>query len=211
MKKILSMLLVLSMLLGCSVAMAEMGVQVIGGPDVDSEPVSLDDVKLNTKVTIDGYGELTLTQFTYENRLLSYEAGSSINAMGYDSGADADFAILRADITNIAVTARDFLANCEVKCVFDDVYEYQGWVYQYNYDNKTGEYSYSRFSNGDCVGYTDAQTFVIAKDDNFAINPMYTGHYCFGCTLPNAVVNSKKPLRIVIMMDGNEITYNIRK
>lgn len=45
----------------------------------------------------------------------------------------------------------------------------------------------------------------------FAAGPMYTGHYAFGCTLPNAVVNSKKPLRMVITIDGNELTYNIRK
>lgn len=45
----LSKLLLLSVLLGCSAALAEgMGVQVIGGPAVETEPVSLDDLKLET-------------------------------------------------------------------------------------------------------------------------------------------------------------------
>ena len=55
------------------------------------------------------------------------------------------------------------------------------------------------------------KNWVIDPADNFEIDPMYSGHYVFGCTLPNAVVNSEKPLRMVITIDGNELTYNIRK
>lgn len=209
MKKMLSLILVFSLLLGCSAAMAEMGVQVIGGPDVKTEPVSLDDVKLNTTVTIDGYADVLFTEFSYKDILGFYLQGRhdvQYNNYQYQSGADADYAVLRVDLTNLATRDKQFLENCEVEVVYDDVYEYAGWCYQYNYNNEPRNDSwYGSFSN---IQNTE---FVIHKDDVFAIGPMYTGHYAFGCTLPNAVINSKKPLRLVITIDGNEITYNIRK
>lgn len=212
MKKILSVLLVLSMLLSASAALAEgMGVQVIGGSETETEPVSLDDIKLNVLTTIEGYGDFTFTSIDYQNRLRSYTSGSNGNAKGYDSGADAEYVILRADITNTSLNSHDFLSDCTVIVVFDDRYEYQGWYYQYNYNNISGIYSYAEFSDRENVGYTDSQTFVIDPADNYPIDPMYTGHFCFGCTLPNAVVNSKAPLKMIITIDGNELTYNIRK
>ena len=56
MKKILSVLLVLSMLLSASAALAEgMGVQVIGGPEIETEPVALDDLKIGEEAEIEGY------------------------------------------------------------------------------------------------------------------------------------------------------------
>ena len=47
----------------------------------------------------------------------------------------------------------------------------------------------------------------LKSKDGFIVD----GHYAFGCTLPNSVVKSKKPLSMVININGNEITYNIRK
>lgn len=210
MKKIISILLVLSMLLGCS-AMAEMGVQVIGGPDTETEPVSLDDVKLNVEAEIDGYGIFLPNEFAFADWLGFYRKGYNEpswnnNNWRYRSGNDAEYAILRVDITNTATDQRDFLANCEVKAVYDDVYEYAGWYYQVNYDNKT----YYDSDYGEDNRKQNVR-WAINAADNFAIGPMYTGHYIFGCTLPNAVVNAKKPLKLIITIDGNEITYNIRK
>lgn len=212
MKRILSMLLVLSMLLGCAAA-AEMGVQVIGGIGVDTEPVSLDDIKLNAAVSIDGYAEILLTEFSYKDILGFYKQGKNemdpYSDWYYASGEDAEFAVLRADLTNLATMDKQFLENCEVRVVFDNTYEYGGWCYQYNYDNKTDSWMVND-PYGSLRGIQNKEC-VIHKDDVFAIGPMYTGHYAFGCTLPNAVVNSKKPLRMVITIDGNELTYNIRK
>lgn len=210
MKKILSMLLVLSMLLTASAALAEnMGVQVIGGPATETEPVSLDDFKLNTEAEIEGYGILYATEFVFKDQLGYYRSGKTDvydTSDFYKSGNEADYALLKMDITNTSTKPHDFLASCEVKVVFDDVYEYGGWFYQYNYNNKT----YKSNNSGE-----DSQkqntNWVINAADQFAIDPMYQGHFVFGCTLPNAVVNSKAPLRMTIMIDGNEITYNIRK
>lgn len=210
MKKILSVLLVLSMLLSASAALAEgMGVQVIGGPETETEPVSLDDFKLNTEAEIEGYGLLCATEFVFKDQLGYYRSGKKEvydSSDFYRSGNEADYALLKMDITNISTKPHDFLASCEVKVVFDDVYEYGGWFYQYNYNNKT----YKSNNSGE-----DSQkqntNWVINAADQFAIDPMYQGHFVFGCTLPNAVVNSKAPLKMIITIDGNEITYNIRK
>ena len=199
MKKILSMLLVLMMLLTASVALADgMGVQVIGGPETETEPVSLDDMKLNIDAEIDGYAILTPTSFVWLDTFEYYHAGGK-NSSSFESGADAEYALLRFDITNTKPTLKNFLENVEVKAIYDDSYEYAGWFYQYDYNHGRN------WTN------QNSEEIVILKDEFFAVDPMYTGHYCFGCTLPNAVVNSKKPLRLVITIDGNELTYNIRK
>ena len=212
MKKILSVLLVLSMLLAASAALAEgMGVQVIGGPETETEPVSLDDIKLNADIEIEGYGIICPTTFWFGDVLGHYKAGETsvgwdADSRLYKSGSEAEYAVLRMDITNLSRTSVNFLANVEVKVVFDEVYEYGGWSYQYNYNNQP-----SNDSNYGTASNKQNTEFVILPADNFDIGPMYQGHYCFGCTLPNAVVNSKAPLKMIITIDGNELTYNIRK
>lgn len=205
MKKILSILLALLMLLSASAALAEnMGIQMIGGPDMETEPVSLDDVKLNVDIEIEGYGILTPTSFEYSDTLRYYKKGEHNTDYHqecyYSSGIEADYALFRMDITNTQINAADFTKSATVVVWYDDVYQYAGWVYQYNYNNVD--------NHGDRGG---GDVRVINTEDNFVIDPMYEGHYLFGCTLPNAVVNGKKPLRIVITLDDNEITYNIRK
>lgn len=234
MKKILAMLLALSLLLGCSAAMAEMGVQVIGGENTSTQPVSLDDVQLKSTVEIPGWGDITPLSFDVWDCVMvrkpgmlgtisCYDhSGSYIRPDGYDeyycfklkiecanhavdgypwwsedfvthyeSGTQADFAFLTMDILNTTTGKVDFLKDCSVKVIFDDTVEYAGWSYQCDMDLNR------------CTW--------ISSENNFVIDPYYAGHYVFGCTLPNAVVNSKKPLRMEITIDGNEITYNIRK
>lgn len=216
MKKILSMLLVLMMLLSAAVALAEdgMGVQVIGGPETETEQVSLDDIKLNAEIEIEGYATITPTSFAFQDGLGAYEAGQNRpglpGARYYDyywSRTEAEYAILFMDMLNITAKPQDYLANCEVKVVYDDSFEYAGWYYQRNYDNLTNDWCYELDADKDHQNIN----WAINAADQFAIDPMYQGHYIFGCTLPNAVVNSKKPLRLVITIDGNELTYNIRK
>lgn len=199
--------MIMALAMQVTVFAGDMEVQVIGGPDVDSSPVSLDDIKLESNIDIDGYATINPTSFEYVDFLNSYREGRHDCEWGqwdsYQSGNDADYALLRMDIINLNTKGKNFLENCDVKVVFDDTYEYGGWFYQYNYDN--GTISSNPFANEQNVN-------IVIKDvDNFTIDPMYAGHYCFGATLPNAVVNSKKPLAMTITIDGNEITYNIRK
>ena len=215
MKKILSMLLVLMMLLTASAALADgMGVQVIGGPETETEPVSLDDVIIGTGVEIPGYGIITPTDFRFKDILTQYQAGRGSDnpyyyGSNFESGEEAEYAVLSMDILNTTTKTHQYIGNCSVIVVYDDTYEYGGWCYQRNYNNKTNNNIYSGGVKEDCGKQNT--NWVIDPADNFEIDPMYAGHYVFGCTLPNAVVNSKKPLRLVITIDGNELTYNIRK
>ncbi len=208
MKKMLALLVVLTLVPFTALA-ADMGVVFIGGPEMETEPVSLDDIQLNEEVDVPGYGVITVTSFTFTDGLGYY--GQGYNYVGnteayYWSGKEAEFAVLYMDILNTATSGKDFLANCEVKAVYDDIYEYGGWSYQRNYNNASyGDASLDADKNKQNVNW------VINPADQFTIDPMYLGHYVFGAALPNAVVNSDKPLMLIITIDGNEITYNIRK
>lgn len=222
MKKFFSMLIVLSILLGCSAALAsDLGVQVIGGSDAESIPVSLDDVQIDSSVDIPGWGEITPTLYRVQDCFLQRKKGVSdeiyaylTNSGGnikcskhyedqrytyysdyevahYESKTEADFACLFMDILNNTSKPKNYGKDVTVKAVFDDNIEYQGWFRQRNSDLNLCKW--------------------IDPEDNFSIDPYYVGHYVFGCTLPNTVLNSTKPLRIEISIDGNEITYNVRK
>ena len=208
MKRIYCLVIAMLILMIPFGALAEMGVQIIGGSE--TEAVSLDDMKLNVEATIDEYAIINLTECTFVDEIGYYEQGKPriINShdRSYKSGTEAEYLILRADIINLATTTRNFLQNCEVIALYDDVYQYAGWCYQYNYNYGTDGYDRGP------VGSSNQQNFkwVIDHADEFSIGPMYEGHYCFGCSLPNTVVNSKAPLKMVISLDGNEITYKIR-
>ena len=210
MKKIISMLLVFSLLIGCSAAFAEgFGVQVIGGPETESEPVSLDNVKLGREIEIEGYGILCPDKHLIEEGFCVYKAGSNQRVTENRAGSDADFLIFYMDITNNTASEKDYLGQVSVKVVFDGVYEYGGWYFQRNYNNKT----WGSRSDAPWTDYNNKQNTMYGIDhaDEFSIGPWYQGHYIFGCTLPNAVLNSTKPLKMIITLDGNEITYNVRK
>ena len=91
MKKILSVLLVLSMLLSASAALAEgMGVQVIGGPEIETEPVALDDLKIGEEAEIEGYALFKPLRFAWEDRLAYINPGVATGE--YESGSDAQYA-----------------------------------------------------------------------------------------------------------------------
>ena len=210
MKKLISVALVFVMFVTyASITYAgDMGVQIIGGQETETEPVSLDDIKLGVEVTIDGYGRLTPIAYTVQDTLGFYAQGRSepSNDWWYRSGQEADYVILKMDIVNLAMRDKNFLENVEIKAIYNDKYEYGGWAYQFNYDNKISDWSpYGEYNK------KQNMEFAIAEADIFPIGSMYQGHYCFGATLPNAVVNAKEPLRMIITIDGNEITYNIRK
>lgn len=197
MRKILSIILVLSILLSCAAATAEIGIQIISD---ESESISFDDIKPNVSVELYDNALINMTAFEWVDQLWSYPKDRHDGYLCFpiNSGSEQEHAIVRMDIVNLTLANKNFLAEAQVQAVFDDKYVYSGWMYQNNYDYGT-------------EGNSNPQWNVIDPSENFSIGPMYTGHYAFGCTLPNAVVNSKKPLRMEITIDGNEIIYNIRK
>ncbi len=213
MKKIVSLLVVL--LLIASTGLAEMVIQIIEQENAAQTPFR-GSIKLEEPTTIEDYAELLATAYGSQDVLGYYFEGMKIldnsspgiNGDYYYSGADAEYCILRMDITNLELGEKDFLEKAEVKAVFDNKYEYRGWAYQLNYNNGVeGTWGWEK------LGYGGRQNteFVIDQNDQFPIGPMYTGHYFFGCTLPNAIIESNKPLRLEIKLDEHEITYIVRK
>ena len=127
------------------------------------------------------------------------------NASFKESGNEADYAWLKVDITNLQKTDATFMKDMTVKVIYDDEYEYDGWIRQFNYD----------FSKSEIYRYQEKNTIgwpvCLSPVDELAIKPMYKGHYVFGCTLPNSVVEDKNaPLRMIITMNDHKLIYNIR-
>ncbi len=247
MKKILSILLVLSLLFGCTIAMAEdLGVQVIGGNNGVVETLSLDDMKLGESYKISGYATVKPLDFYYVDYFAQYQSGKNgelsikgsngnddhvyvepdqgnysnenyaIYASWKDSGETAEFALLHMDLVNLGKAEIGFMAEATVKVVYDDEYEFGGWVRQINYDYFKRVYSVGGGSvhsghaadGGDPLYESDLFLDPGAEEK---VATMYTGHYVFGCTLPNEVVTTKESLKIIITLGDNELTYNIRK
>lgn len=125
----------------------------------------------------------------------------------YESGVDADFAILWADIVNQNNEPKDYLDGCEVKVYEGGASVYDGWAAQQNYDN------FAKFGDeyGEDSGKQNRR-WVINPSDNFAIPSQGEGHYLFVCNLLNSVVNGNDSLKMVITLQGGKkITYEIRE
>ena len=205
-KTLVSLLMVIAITLSCYAADNSMGIQMIGGPGVDTTPVSLDNMKVGETVTIDGYGRITITEVGTIDIIDYYQQGKrNIGDWGNDnrrrenSGVEAEFYIVKMDIVNLSLQPTNFLKNCTVVATYDDVYKFGGWCHQFNWNNTFG------------YGTDTNKKAYIDDADQFEISPMYAGHYIFGVTLPNAVIEADEPLSIVINIGGNELTYVVRK
>lgn len=227
MKKFLILTVIVAIFASMAVASAEdLGVQVIGGEN-ETIPVSLDDLQINATAEIPGYADVTITCSVFTDAFLSVVKGldnsqydntfwytekedgyvsetKSYHYIEYDekwwsekqvvlneSKTQAEFLMVRMNVLNKSGVSEDFISKVEVVVVFDDETKFNGWVRQYDFDLTSDK--------------------PLNPADNFAIDPYYEGHYVFGCTLPNAVVNSDAPLRMEIKLGENELTYNIRK
>ncbi len=233
MKKLVTLILAAMLLLSCVYA-EDLGVQVIGGPNVKNEPLSLDDMQIEAIYTIDGYAKVSPRLFSIVNHFGQFNKDADYNArrndrrnsnsvynhenalkgdyIDYysnaswkDSGVNADFLWLQIDVTNLQKVDVKFMEDATVKVVYAEEYEFNGWVRQINFDHTAHVYRYG-------VDTTTAPYCVMDPANEEAIGMMYTGTYVFGCTVPNAVVEDKtSPLAVVITLGGNELTYHIRK
>ena len=231
MRKMLTMVLALLLALSMSSAYAEdLGIQVIGGPNAATQTQSLDDIQVGTTYTLDGFAKVTPVEYLvvdyfaqfnkdadYTNIPHGYGAShvyfeSPIHtyddyykdASWQDSGMNAEFIWLKLDITNLQKEPISFMKNIEVKVTYDGEYEFAGWVRQINYDYNIICYRYGSTTKG-------GATIVMNPANEEAINPMYTGTYVIGCTLPNSVFEDKAPLNIEIDIAGNQLTYQVKK
>jgi hypothetical protein len=219
----------------------DLGIQVIGGPEAALTPQSLDDMQLGQVYTIDGYAKVEPVEFMMADFFAQFNKDANYANVGgnksaneaqvfvdkvnkdfyynwrwyeaywNDSGVNADFAWLMMDITNLQKKGVNFMENASVKVIYQDDYEFAGWVRQVNYD-------YLNYGSGGRdvtrINATTARPNVVVLDpaNVETIDMMYTGTYVFGATLPNSVVeDTKSPLQIIVTIDGNELTYNVRK
>ena len=204
MKKLISMLVTL-MLLATFACAEDLQVQIIGGEDVPQMFLDIDDMQLGQTYEIDGYARITPVSFTFADGFLEYaldfkgdntSEGDKILLM--ESGTSAEFAELFIDCTNLMKENIDFTTQAKVTAVFDDDYEFAGWVRMFNYD-------YDMYDR-----YGEPIHVALNPENSEETSMMYTAHLLIGCTLPTAVVEGTEPLRIVIGLGGNELTYNIR-
>ena len=204
-------------------------VLMLGIACADDDKMTFDDITFGKAYKIKGYASVTLLGFKFVDMYAQWEDGKASAGTGNytnapdlvylnkkfreyyvyasfkESGNEADYAWLKVEITNLQKIDATFMKDITVKVIYDDDYEYDGWIRQFNYD----------FSNSEIYRYQEKNTIgwpvCLSPAEEMAIKPMYKGHYAFGCTLPNSVVEDKTaPLRMVITMGNNKLTYNIR-
>lgn len=150
--------------------------------------------------------------YAHSESKLQFNSWRYKDASWMDSGDSADFVWLMMDVTNLQKKGVEFTEEATVKVVYQDDYEFNGWIRQIIYDHmeaQNGNKGVSRYGY-DKDDYPNEIVMNPAKVE--VIDMMYTGTYVFGCTLPNYVLEDKKaPLRIEIKLGENELTYNIRK
>ena len=179
----------------------------------DELKLKVDDVAFSKEYKINGYVAVKFLGFKFIDAFAQWkddtrqeDATSSYSSSLQASGNEADFAWLKADVRNLMKSDTKFMGDFSVKVIYDDEYEYKGWVRQFNYDYSDAEV---RTNNKD-IGAVGSPICLSPKDE-IAIGPLYVGHYAFGCTLPISVVDDKdSTIRMIITMKGNEFTYNIR-
>ncbi|MBQ7545331.1 MAG: hypothetical protein IJT02_10365 [Synergistaceae bacterium] len=201
-------------------------------PD-DGSKITFDNVTFSKPYKIKGYATVTLLGFKFIEAFAQWEDGKAgsikkggawcdnknvifaeklreawldiyVNCALHASGQESDFAWLKADILNLQKEKTSFMKDIAVNVIYNDEYEFDGWVRQFNYDYSKAEiYVLGETSIGWPV--------CLSPVDEMPIAPMYKGHYAFGCTLPNFVVEDKdSPLRMEITIGGHKLTYNIR-
>ena len=216
-------------------------VMIDNSEEVSMTSVSLDDMQLGTSYPIDEYASVKPLEFAfydffaqfgenedygcYQNRdfssnhvasfsdsNLAYGSWRYNDASWMESGESAQFAWFTMDITNLQKKPVDFAKEMTVKVVYQDDYEFVGWVRQIDMDlvgRGHNDGGVSR-SVGEKTDYPNA--IVLNPEKMHEIDMLYTGHYVIGCTIPSYVVaDTDSPLRVEISLGGNDLTYHIIK
>ena len=241
-KLICAALALLLLLNASAAVASDLGVTLISKPTPTPEPLTLSDMQLEALYKIPGYADVTLLSFEFVDMFPQYAKDAAGNHETYNKynsagdgthvlqtssgsyqyyysnicwqqgGTDADFAFLLVDITNKQKTPVLYSEEIIVKAVYDNEFEYMGWVRQFDYN-----YDTNRSTDGTDpadVGPKKYGTFIRATlnpENEKTIDQVYTGHYVIGCTLPNVVVNGTEPLRLEIQLGENTLIYYIRK
>lgn len=192
MKKLVSLILCLMMVLTSAALAEDTGIQIIGGPEVAAEVVNLDDMKVGQVAKIEGLGEVQLLSAEWIDGFASV---TQTNSWGYDykSGPEAQYLRLNIRILNTNFTSKNYHAMfSDVICDYGDGYQFKGWYRQRENDTE------------------DAYVFSDSKF-SYDVSPLYAGRYIVCVTLPNVCVDSEEPLSITFKIGENEFTYHERK
>lgn len=194
MKKILSVLLVLSMLLAASAALADdTGIQVIGSPEAEDDVVILDDLKQGQIATIEGFGNVQIYSAEWIDGFGSRNKDNYISNYYYESGEEAQFLRLNIRILNTTFAAKNYHSMfSDIICDYGDGYQFKGWYRQRHNDTDEG------------MAYDDSKL-------SYDISPLYAGRYIVCVTLPNICVDSDEPISVTFKIGDNEFTYHHRK
>ena len=234
MKKLFALVLACLLLMSGAALAEDLGVQLLDTTQGNMEVMSLDDMQLETEYKIDGYAKVIPRTFAFVDSFSQYakdragdnaaeglhNAGSD-RVIGYvydgdgwadyfqhiywnESGELAEFAWLTMDLVNLQKTDIAYFDQIQVKAVFDDEYEFGGWVRQMNYN-------YNQFVYRRYYDKPYAPIAVLDPENEETVGMLYTGSFVIGCTLPNQVIEGKEPLRLEITLGGNDLTYHIRK
>lgn len=202
MKKSLSMLLALLLLfVSANVVAEDTGIQVIGAPAVESEPVNLADWKEGETAKIPDFGDITLVScefvdtIPYKVYLGSFYGSDGEAKESFESGSMADYLRIRIKILNTQKKAFDYckVLGDDIACTFGDGYQFGGWARQ---ERKEDDRFWTMYQN---------------KDSSYEIGSLYYGYFDVVVTLPNYVVNSKEPLSVTFSIGDNEFTIHVRK
>lgn len=187
MKKLVSLVTLLVMLMTMAGAMAE-GVVVIKSPQqqVEEEPVDMKNIKLGKDIDIEGYGVIRPVSCEFVDKIVVDYYNE------FSSGDEAQYLLLIVEILNTQYVNASYYDNVAVSASFGDGYEFGGWKRQYKKSTST-----EVFKNA---------------NESFEISPLYKGKYAFVVTVPNYVVDTPAPLSITVKLtDEIEMTYIMRK
>lgn len=205
MKKFIVMLLTIQLICRMAIiATAESSLDFFAS----TEKQQYDDVQIGQIFSIDMFGEVTITDCTFISEIGYYQAGNQTVGSSddyYRSGEEAQFAVLSVDIVDTQPVEYDYLQSYEVRA-FDGKNTYGGWAFQKNFNNSIVD----DISYGVDSGLQNTN-WVINAADNYAIQPSDTGHYVFGCTLPNTVINGRGQLKLSFSIENYEFVYYLRQ
>lgn len=186
MKRLFSIFLMVAMmatpLVTCA---ADLGVQIIGD-NATSDVSSFDDIIVDSPIEIPDYAIITPVGFVWKD---------------IDNESRYKSARLSFTILNITGKPIEYTGDSSVRVVFMD---------NIVFDKDTfPEYSNHHW-NGVRQGDMNRDS-LIDRDKHYAIGPYDVGYYPCYVFLPNAVIESKEPLRMEVTFGEIELTYHIRK
>ena len=161
--------------------------------------IFIDDIQVNEEYTIDDLG---IVKVGGVEQWDEYWNSVGYRKADYDGILQADTIVLMLDITNITFTPKNFLEKVNVKMVYNDQYEINGWWHQLKEEY---EYVYDFWT------YEEKQVYKYVSQSNIMeIEPFYQGYYRFGVTVPDYIINDNKPLYLEVFLNGVTLTYYIR-